>query len=36
MRYQGDLVSKEGGYSRTGSRTPMQWNSEKNLGFSTG
>lgn len=35
MRYQGDLVSKEGGYSRTGSRTPMQWNSEKNLGFST-
>lgn len=35
MRYQGNLVSKEGGYSRTGSRTPMQWNSEKNLGFST-
>lgn len=24
MRYQGDLVSKEGGYSRTGSRTPMR------------
>ena len=35
MRYQGELVSKEGGYSRTGSRTPMQWNSGKNLGFST-
>ncbi len=34
MRYQKDLVSKEGGYSRTGSRTPMQWNSGKNLGFS--
>ena len=34
MRYQADLVSKEGGYSRTGSRTPMQWNSGKNLGFS--
>lgn len=34
MRYQTELVSKEGGYSRTGSRTPMQWNSEKNLGFS--
>lgn len=35
MRYQKDLVSKEGGFSRTGSRTPMQWNSGKNLGFST-
>lgn len=34
MRYQADLVSKEGGFSRTGSRTPMQWNSGKNLGFS--
>ncbi len=34
MRYRTDLVSKEGGYSRTGSRTPMQWNHEKNLGFS--
>ena len=28
--------SKEGGYHRTGSRTPMQWNTEEvNLGFST-
>ena len=35
MRYQKDLVSKEGGFSRTGSRTPMQWSSGKNLGFST-
>ena len=34
MRYRTDLVSKEGGFSRTGSRTPMQWNSEKNCGFS--
>lgn len=35
MAYQGHLTSKEGGFSRTGSRTPMQWSSEKNLGFST-
>lgn len=28
------LPSKEGGYIRTGSRTPMQWNNEKNHGFS--
>ncbi len=33
MRYF-DLPTKEGGYFRTGSRTPMQWNSGKNLGFS--
>lgn len=36
MRYQGDLISKEGGYNRTGSRTPMQWKQGKNLGFSDG
>lgn len=35
MRYR-FLPSKEGGYQRTGSRTPMQWNNEKNLGFSEG
>ena len=34
MRYRTDLTSKEGGFSRTGSRTPMQWNNEKNMGFS--
>ena len=34
MRYRTDLVSKEGGFSRTGSRTPMQWSSDKNAGFS--
>jgi maltose alpha-D-glucosyltransferase/alpha-amylase len=33
MRYI-NLISKEGGYDRTGSRTPMQWNRGKNLGFS--
>jgi len=36
MRYVRGLVSKEGGYNRTGSRTPMQWTSAKNAGFSTG
>ena len=34
MRYIHGLKSKEGGYERTGSRTPMQWCSGKNLGFS--
>ncbi|MBQ8995936.1 MAG: glycosylase [Oscillospiraceae bacterium] len=29
-----DVKTKEGGYQRTGSRTPMQWNSELNFGFS--
>lgn len=33
MRYL-PLKSKEGGYQRTGSRTPMQWGGGKNLGFS--
>jgi maltose alpha-D-glucosyltransferase/alpha-amylase len=28
------LPTKEGGYHRTGSRTPMQWSNGKNLGFS--
>lgn len=34
MRYIEGLTSKEGGYNRTGSRTPMQWDKRKNLGFS--
>lgn len=34
MRYQ-TLASKEGGYTRTGSRTPMQWDDTPNCGFST-
>jgi len=33
MRYL-DLPSKEGGYQRTGVRTPMQWSNKKNAGFS--
>jgi maltose alpha-D-glucosyltransferase/alpha-amylase len=33
MRYL-KLPSKEGGYTRTGSRTPMQWNEGANKGFS--
>jgi len=34
MRYIADQPTKEGGYTRTGTRTPMQWSSGKNLGFS--
>lgn len=34
MHYQKGLSSKEGGYLRTGSRTPMQWTEGKNAGFS--
>ena len=33
MRYA-DVPTKEGGYQRTGSRTPMQWDHSVNLGFS--
>ena len=33
MKYL-DVRSKEGGYHRTGSRTPMQWDESKNCGFS--
>jgi maltose alpha-D-glucosyltransferase/alpha-amylase len=36
MRFIEDLPSKEGGYDRTGARTPMQWDSGKNAGFSMG
>lgn len=34
MKFLEGLKSKEGGYTRTGTRTPMQWSHEKNLGFS--
>jgi len=33
MQYR-KLPSKEGGYARTGVRTPMQWSKERNAGFS--
>ncbi len=36
MRYLSTLPTKEGGYTRTGSRTPMQWGTGHNLGFSPG
>ncbi len=34
MRYLENLTSVEGGYSRTGSRSPMQWDDTNNAGFS--
>lgn len=34
LDYQAGLA-KEGGYSRTGARTPMQWTSGRNRGFSS-
>lgn len=35
MRYVEGLTSVEGGYGRTGSRSPMQWNRGLNAGFSS-
>ncbi len=35
MRYLAKQPSKEGGYQRTGSRTPMQWDASASAGFST-
>lgn len=34
MRFMPELPSKEGGYTRTGTRTPMQWDNSPNAGFS--
>ncbi|MEY8330993.1 alpha-amylase family glycosyl hydrolase [Lachnospiraceae bacterium 48-33] len=35
MRYVENLTSVEGGYNRTGSRSPMQWDNSLNMGFSS-
>jgi maltose alpha-D-glucosyltransferase/alpha-amylase len=35
MRYLEDLPSKEGGFQRTGTRTPMQWTPGPGAGFSS-
>lgn len=35
MRYLDGIPSIEGGYERTGSRTPMQWDTSLNAGFSS-
>ncbi|MBR1384251.1 MAG: alpha-glucosidase C-terminal domain-containing protein [Ruminococcus sp.] len=35
MNYVEGLTSVEGGYGRTGSRSPMQWDSSANAGFSS-
>ena len=35
LRYRPELVSREGGYRRTGSRTPMQWDGSPGAGFSS-
>lgn len=35
MKYVTGLTSVEGGYNRTGSRTPMQWDKTENCGFSS-
>ncbi len=34
MRYVENIPSVEGGYERTGSRSPMQWDDTQNAGFS--
>lgn len=34
MNYLANLISVEGGYERTGSRSPMQWDDTVNAGFS--
>jgi maltose alpha-D-glucosyltransferase/alpha-amylase len=34
MKFEENLSSVEGGYKRTGTRAPMQWDKSKNAGFS--
>ena len=34
LRQQANVTSREGGYNRTGARTPMQWDDGPNAGFS--
>ncbi len=36
MRHVENLTSVEGGFERTGARSPMQWNKSANAGFSSG
>ncbi len=36
MRYLENVTSVEGGYDRTGSRSPMQWKKGAGMGFTTG
>ena len=36
MRYLESVTSVEGGYDRTGSRSPMQWEQRTGFGFTTG
>ncbi len=35
MKYVENMPTKEGGYTRTGTRTPMQWDNTRNCGFSS-
>lgn len=35
LTFREGLVSREGAYNRTGTRTPMQWKAGRNAGFST-
>ena len=35
LSFNDQVADKEGGYTRTGTRTPMQWTAGRNAGFST-